>query len=74
MAGITVAQAEAQLALYLAAEAAVLQNQSYQIGDRKLTRADLESIQAGIKQWDQRAKDLGSRALGRGRRRTIITE
>ena len=44
MAGITLAQAEAQLALFLAAEAAVLNNQRYKIGDRELERADLAEI------------------------------
>ena len=39
-----------RLALYLAAEVAVLQGQSYTIGDRTLTRADLRAIQAQIKE------------------------
>jgi len=79
MAGITLAQAEAQLALYLAAEAAVLAKQSYEIdtpggGRRKLTYADLDMIQAGIAAWDSRAKALGSTiaAGGSGRLRTIV--
>jgi hypothetical protein len=58
MAGITLAQAESQLALYIAAEAAVLSGQSYSIGDRQLTRADLEKIQAGIKIWNGRVVQL----------------
>jgi hypothetical protein len=72
MAGITLAQAEAQLAAYLAAETAVLAGQSYTISGRTLTRADLASIQAGITLWDQRAKNLGASALGRSRARTIV--
>lgn len=72
MAGITLEQAQAQLASYLTAETKVLAGQSYEIAGRKLTRADLESIQAGIKIWDQRAKDISARATGRGRSRTII--
>lgn len=39
-----------RLALYLAAEVAVLQGQSYTIGDRTLTRADLRAIQTQIKE------------------------
>jgi hypothetical protein len=58
MAGLTVAQAEAQLAAYLAAETAVLSGQSYEINGRRLTRADLTAIQAGIKLWNQRAQTL----------------
>jgi hypothetical protein len=72
MAGITLAQAEAQLALYLEAEAAVLAKQSYRIGERMLTLADLEAIQAGIKVWNDRATTLGAQAEGRGRLRTIV--
>jgi hypothetical protein len=74
MAGITLAQAQEQLALYLAAEAAVLQGQSYEIetsgGRRKLTRADLESIQVGIALWNGRCTTLSVTTTGR--RRTII--
>lgn len=72
MAGITLAQAEAQLALYLEAEAKVLANQSYEIAGRKLTRANLAEIQAGIKTWNDRAVTLGGRSSGRGRSRTIV--
>jgi hypothetical protein len=48
MAGITLAQAQAQLDAYLAAEVAVLGSQSYEIAGRKLTRAHLNFIQEGI--------------------------
>lgn len=72
MAGITLAQAEAQLTLYLAAESAVLTNQSYEIAGRKLTRAALGEIRTGITTWDARVKQLSLRATGRGRSRTIV--
>jgi hypothetical protein len=72
MPGITLAQAEAQLALYLAAEQAVLTGQSYSIGGRTLTRADLSDIQAGIEIWNDRANALGAAATGRTRARTIV--
>lgn len=52
MAGITLAEAEAQLALYLAAEQAVLAGQAYSIKDRSLTRANLAEIRAGVAQWN----------------------
>ncbi len=71
MAGITLAQAEARLATYLAAEEAVLSGQSYTIGDRALTRADLAKIQEGIKAWDERVKTLSGSAIGAGRVRTV---
>lgn len=72
MAGITLAQAEAQLTLYLAAEAAVLKGQSYEIAGRRLVRANLEEISNGVTTWDNRVKQLSQRATGRGRSRTVV--
>lgn len=72
MPGITLAQAEAQLALYLEAEQTVLTGQSYTIGGRSLTRADLAAIQDGIRIWNERATSLGAGAQGRSRARTIV--
>lgn len=73
MAGITLAQAEAQLTLYMNAEAKVLLGQQYEIAGRMLKRADLEDIQKGIALWDSRVKQLTNRATGRGRSRTIVS-
>lgn len=67
MPGITLAIAQARLQSYLDAEAAVLTGQSYTISGRALTRADLDSIQQGIKIWDDRIADLELKASGRGR-------
>lgn len=67
MAGITLAQAEAQLASYLEAETKVLSNQSYELAGRKLTRANLAEIRDGIDVWDKRVKNLSEKAQGRGR-------
>ena len=67
MAGITAAQAQAQLDAYLAAETAVLAGQSYELNGRKMTRADLAAIQSGITIWNQRAQRLdrgGMRVFG----------
>lgn len=72
MAGITLAQAEAQLAAYLAAETAVLAGQAYEIAGRRLTRADLQAIQAGIDSWNQRVSSLSRGAAGRSRARTVV--
>ncbi len=73
MAGITLAAAQAQLDAYLAAETAILtQAQEYvTVGGRRLKRADLAMIQAGITLWDRRVKDLSSRSAGRGRSITL---
>ena len=44
MAGVTLVQAEAQLALWVAASAAVASGQSYSIKDRSLSRVDRVSL------------------------------
>lgn len=72
MAGITLVQAQTQLDAYLAAETAVLTGQSYEIAGRKLSRADLDSIQIGIRTWDARVVTLSNQARGRGRSRTVV--
>jgi len=74
MAGLTLAQAEAQLAAYLAAETAALSGQSYRIGDRMLTRADLAEIRAGLDVWQARIVELANSTTvtGRTRARTIV--
>ncbi|MFS2004620.1 DUF6148 family protein [Duganella sp. CT11-25] len=72
MAGITLQLAQAQLESYLAAETAALAGQSYEIAGRKLTRADLATIQTGITLWNRRVGELASRATGRGRSRTLV--
>lgn len=62
MAGITLAQAEAKLALWLAALDKVSEGQSYSIsegsGSRSLTRANLKDIQEQIEFWDGLVKKL----------------
>lgn len=67
MAGITLAQAEAQLALYLAAETKILAGQKVEIDGQALTRANLEAVQIGISTWNNRVRTLAGRASGRGR-------
>jgi len=67
MAGITLEQAQAQLDAHLAAETAVLTGQKYEIGGRSLTRANLDTIQAGITLWNGRVQSLSRRSQGRSR-------
>lgn len=67
MAGITLAQAEAQLALYLAAETKILAGQKVEIDGQALTRANLEFVQKGIDTWNNRVRTLSERSSGRGR-------
>ena len=71
MAGITLAQAEAKLAEYLAAETAVLSGQSVSMEGRSLTRANLDLIQRGIETWDGRVKSISNNSSGGGRSRSI---
>lgn len=71
MAGITLAQAEAQLASYLDAETAVLAGQSFEHAGRRLTRANLAEIRAGIEMWDAKVKNL-SRTAGGGSRARVF--
>lgn len=73
-AGITLAQAEAQLTAWLAASSAVASAQSYEIAGRKLTRADAAEIRQQIDYWDSKVKTLSARTTGRGRFRTIVAK
>jgi len=73
MPAITLEFAKQQLALYLAAESAVLLKQSYEIAGRKLTYADLANIQKGVEIWSERASVAQAASSGRGRTRTIIS-
>ena len=68
MAGITLAQAEAKLALYLTALDKVLLKQSYSIDGRSLTYANLSDIEAAIDKWDSICKKLS-----RGTRGSIVS-
>jgi Family of unknown function (DUF6148) len=58
VAGITLAQAEAQLTAWLAASTAVSQGQAYTIGTRSLSRANSREILQQIQFWDGQVKRL----------------
>lgn len=64
MAGITAAQAQTQLDLYLTAETKVLLGQEYEIAGRRLKRADLDSIREGIAYWNAQVQRLANGATG----------
>lgn len=68
MAGITLAQAEAQLALWIDADTKVAAGQAYEIAGRKLTRADAGEITRKIDYWNGKVQSLSS---GGGRTRTM---
>lgn len=71
MAGLTLANAEAQLARWLAADAAVATGQSYEIAGQRLTRANATEITQKIDYWNNKVVTLTSQSQGRSRSRTI---
>jgi len=71
MAGITLAQAQAKLDEYLAAETKILAGQKVVMDGRELTRADLAAVQKGVDTWDGRVKGLTRSASGRSRMRNV---
>lgn len=73
MAGITLAQAEAQLAAWIAASTAVASGQSYSIAGRSLTRVDAGEIRSTIDYWDGKVRSLTAAASGRRRTRYAVT-
>ena len=50
--------------LYIAAEKAVLRNQSYSLNGRSLTRANLPDIVAGRKEWEEKVAAENSSSQG----------
>lgn len=76
MAGITLAQAEAKLTVWMAAEEALATSQSYEIevegNRRQLTRADLGEIGKRVTYWHNMVVRLSAAAAGTSRSRTIV--
>ncbi len=72
MAGITLAQAEAQLAVWLDANTKVASGQSYSIGGRSLSRTDASEIREQINYWDGWVRKLSR--PNRGRTRYVVNE
>lgn len=70
--GTPLEQVKQRLQQYLDAEARILQSQEYQVGGastgRRNRRADLESVQAGIRECNAEIARLESAAQSRGRR------
>lgn len=59
MAGITLAQAEAKLAVWMAADEKVAGGQAVDLDGRRLTRADAAEIRRNIAYWDGWCRRLG---------------
>lgn len=71
MAGITLKIAEKHLNAWLEAELQVTTNQSYTIGSRSLTRADLSDIREQITFWEGKVAQLKNHQQRGGRNRII---
>lgn len=75
MVGITLAQAQAKLDMWLAAEEALATSQSYEIevegNRRQLTRADLGAIAKRITFWNNKVVALSRSASGSSRVRYL---
>ena len=63
--------AEKRLELYLNAEEAILSGQSYEMGDRKLTRANLKDVVSTINSLKKEIAALETRLNGRARVRIV---
>ena len=72
MAGITLAQAQAQLDAWLAASLAVSSNQSYSIAGRSLSRANASEISAMVDKWESKVKQLSASNAGVRRTRYLV--
>lgn len=64
MAGITLAQAEEKLKIWMDALDALANVQSYSIGGRSFTRASLPDVREQIEWWDRKVKRLSRRGGG----------
>ena len=71
MAGITLKIAKKELNAWLEAELEVTTNQSYTIGSRSLTRADLSDIREQIAFWEGKVAALENQEKRGGRNRII---
>lgn len=70
MAGITKKEAQRHLDIWLEAEAKIATGQSYQIGSRMLTRADLASVRKQIDYWNNKVMQAEAVEENHGRNRT----
>lgn len=69
MTGITLEVARKHLDIWLEAEAEVSMAQSYKIGSRNMTKADLGEIRKQIEYWSNKVAQLENTARNGGRNR-----
>ena len=70
MAVFTKEVCQKKLNTWLAAEEAIATGQSYQIGSRMLTRADLASVRKQIDYWNNKVEQAEAVEQNHGRNRT----
>lgn len=68
----TLEDAKHHLALWLEADAACATGQSYKIGTRSLTRADVAEIRERISFWRREVEKLSSRRKGGSRVMRVV--
>lgn len=69
MAAITLETAKKHLEMWLEAESEVAINQSYTIGGKSFTRANLGEIRKQIEYWSNKVQELENLAKRKGRNR-----
>ncbi len=67
--GITLKEAQQHLEMWLNAESEIATSQSYTIGTRSLTRADLKEVRDQIKFWQNKVAELERAETQKGRNR-----
>lgn len=74
MAGITLEQANTQLANWLALLTKLSTSDAKMVtyGDRHYTRRDIAEVQAEVDRWDQAVKQLERRAKGLNRSARVV--
>jgi len=68
---ISVKEAKQHLSGWLEAEQKVMTGQSYQMGTRSLTRADLADIQKAIDYWDDKVTEAEAAESGTSGRNRV---
>jgi len=64
MTGITLAQAQTHLEKAQAALNAAYEAQQYSIGDRQVSRADIEKLESAVNHWSRVVREKTQRAQG----------
>lgn len=62
---ITIEKANQMLEAWLNAEMAITTGQSYSMGSRSLTRANLSEVRKAVEYWDKKVKALSGKTVKR---------